>query len=125
MKNILFLLTIFTASIALQAENDWRWSVTLGTGVIDYEEDVAYTQDGELTGDTFTYDDTYNPGIYGIGLTNGTHSLSYKITSAGGSEFNSKRTGGEPYSVPVTKTQMERDYKETKIKYYLSEKVCM
>jgi len=117
MKNIIFLLTLFVATATLQAESDWRWSLTLGTGVIDYEEDVAYTQDGVLSGDTFTYDDTYNPGIYGIGLTNGTHSLSYKITSAGSSEYNLKRTGGEPYSVPVTKTQLERDYKETTISY--------
>ncbi len=117
MKKILFILTLFSVSVGLQAQSDWRWSVTLGTGAIDYEEDVVVTENGEPTGDTFSYDDTYNPGIYGFGLTNGTHSFGYKITSAGGSEYNKARTGGEPASPSYTMTQQERDYKETTISY--------
>ena len=118
MKNILFLLTLFMASFSLQAESDWRWSVTLGTGAIDYEEDQIFKNaDGTDGGKNFV-SDTYNPGIYGFGLSNGTHSFGYKITSAGGSDFDVSATPAAGQSLDgYTTSFKERDYEETTLSY--------
>tara|TARA_Y100001970_G_scaffold132627_1_gene163703 strand:- start:2225 stop:3220 length:996 start_codon:yes stop_codon:yes gene_type:complete len=115
MKKILFLLSIFSASVALQAENEWKWSVTLGTGVIDYEEDRASKDTSDaLTGETSSYSDTYNPGIYGVGLSNGNHTFSYKITSSSASEYDSVYSGeADDYTVSLR----ERDYEESTMSY--------
>ncbi len=118
MKKILFLLTLLTSTVALQAESDWRWSITLGTGAIDFESDEIYTDADGSDGGTGSASDTYNPGIYGFGLTNGTHSFGYKITSAGSSEYSVSGTlppGGSPS--PFTNTVRERDYEETTLSY--------
>tara|TARA_B100001175_G_scaffold308832_1_gene309766 strand:- start:1558 stop:2583 length:1026 start_codon:yes stop_codon:yes gene_type:complete len=118
MNKILFLFTLFLTTTTIQADSDWRWSVTLGTGAIDYEEDQIYKDADGSDGGTANISDTYNPGIYGFGLSNGTHSFGYKITSAGGSDYDITSTpgAGQPAS-GYTTTFKERDYEETTLSY--------
>ena len=80
MKKLLILTTALLLNNLHAA--DWRFSVSLGTGMIDYEEDIFFTQEGEPTGEQARRSDNYTPSVYGIGFGNGTHTFGYKVTSA-------------------------------------------
>ena len=114
MKKLLLLIPALLIG-TLQA-NDWRFSVSLGTGMIDYEEDVFEKDDnGVRSGTQSNYSDTYRPGVYGIGLGNGTHTFGYKITSASSSDYD--YTSTNTLADYTTVTLQERDYEETTISY--------
>jgi hypothetical protein len=99
---------------SLQA-NDWRFSISIGTGSIDYEEDVFQKDDNVRNGSQSNYSDTYTPSVYGIGLGNGTHTFGYKITSASASDYDYASTS--TLADYTTVTLRERDYEETTISY--------
>ena len=96
--------------------NDWKFSITLGVGSIDYEEDRFFTdEDNNLTGDQANLSDTYSPSIVGFGYGNGTHTFGYKVTSASSSEFDYESSIEPRYNRTVS--LRERDYEETTISY--------
>jgi hypothetical protein len=115
----LFLLIPALMLGSLQA-NDWRFSVSLGTGSIDYEED-AFFKDADNNPDVVRgvqlqskRSDTYTPSIYGIGLGNGKHTFGYKVTSASSSDYD---LVSNLEASTYTTTIRERDYEETTISY--------
>ena len=88
MKIITSLIALLFIATNVQAA-DWKWSTTLGMGIVEWEEDLVYVSDGEATGATNSTDVGYNPGIYGFGVTDGTHAFTYKLTSAGKDDISS------------------------------------
>jgi hypothetical protein len=99
---------------------DWKFSVTVGTGSIDFEEDAYYTT-AEGAPNTVNgvqlqsnRSDTYTPSIYGIGFGNGTHTFGYKSTSASSSEYDYvSNIDSNGYVI----SQQDRDYEESTISY--------
>ena len=118
MKKILLLLPALMFG-TLHA-SDWKFSVTLGTGSIDYEEDALF-KDSENAPQLSNgvqlqsnRSDTYTPSIYGIGLGNGKHTFGYKVTSASSSDYDLESNSA---ASTYTTTVRERDYEETTISY--------
>ena len=118
MKKLLILTTALLLNNLIAA--DWRFSVSLGTGMIDYEEDVYYTN-SDGTPDTVggvqlqsNRSDNYTPSIYGIGFGNGTHTFGYKVTSSSSSQYDFVTNLADS---GYTTTLRDRDYDETTISY--------
>ena len=118
MKKLLILTTALLLNNLIAA--DWRFSVSLGTGLIDFEEDAYYTNaDGtpDMVGGVqlqSNRSDNYTPSIYGIGLGNGTHTFGYKVTSSSASQYD---IVSNIQSNGYITTQRDRDYEETTISY--------
>lgn len=122
MKNLLLILPLLLVS-GVQA-SDWKFSVTLGTGNIDYEEDqfvktvdsngqvIPLLENGVQIQNNIS--DTYTPSIYGFGYGNGKHTFGYKVTSASASNYDVE-TNGETST--YISTIADRDYDETTISY--------
>ena len=60
------LLLVPFLALSLQAEGEWRWGVSLGTGSISFEN-----EEGSANGTTGLEAD-YNPSIFGFDVSDGT-----------------------------------------------------
>ena len=123
MKKLFLFIPLFLFS-ALHA-SDWKFSITLGAGSIDYEEDrliktvdesgqiIPLLDNGVQVEENVS--DTYTPSIIGFSYGNGKHTLGYKITSASASDydFETSDTQSSGYIASVA----DRDYDETTISY--------
>ena len=117
MKKLLILTTALLLNNLIAA--DWRFSVSLGTGLIDFEEDAYYTMRwyaryGWWCSIQSNRSDNHTPSIYGIGLGNGTHTFGYKVTSSSASQYD---IVSNIQSNGYITTQRDRDYEETTISY--------
>ena len=106
-KIIYSLLMIPFLALPLQAEGEWRWGVSLGTGSISFEN-----EEGSADGTTGLEAD-YNPSIFGFDVSDGTHSVSVFKSNSGGEDVDVSFSGTSNY----TFSSAEQDYDELNITY--------
>ena len=104
----IILASVFSISVTAA---DLKWGVTLGTALLEYENEETTTE----------YDNTeeasYTTPTLGLDVSSGKHLLSYKITSGGYEQLDIVRSPATVYTANSRVASTERDHEEISLTY--------